>query len=125
MVALDSSEFSSKAFSSALLLVKDDDELILANVISMKKSENLHNQAMKMLQQFEKRVKDSSIRVGVHNLVLESNDAREALCSAVEEKEVDVLVVGTRGLGALRRALLGSVSSYVLQNAKCDVIIAK
>jgi nucleotide-binding universal stress UspA family protein len=38
-------------------------------------------------------------------------------------KEADVLVVGTRGLGAVRTLLLGSVSSYCVHHADCPVVV--
>lgn len=37
----------------------------------------------------------------------------------------DLVVVGSRGLGAVRRLLLGSVSEKVLQHAPCSVMIVK
>ena len=37
----------------------------------------------------------------------------------------DLLVVGSRGLGAVRRLLLGTVSEKVLQHAPCPVLIVK
>ncbi len=39
------------------------------------------------------------------------------------EKGIDLLLLGTRGGGPLRRALYGSVSSNVLRMAPCPVLI--
>ncbi|KAL2933109.1 Universal stress protein A-like protein [Bienertia sinuspersici] len=52
-------------------------------------------------------------------------EPKEVLCQAVEENHVDLLVVGSRGLGMLKRAFLGSVSDYCAHHAHCPVLIVK
>ncbi len=48
-----------------------------------------------------------------------------ALCALAEEVSADAIVLGTRGRSGIRRALLGSVSDYVVRNAPCAVVIAR
>ncbi|KAJ3673240.1 hypothetical protein LUZ60_006614 [Juncus effusus] len=52
-------------------------------------------------------------------------EPKDALCDAAEQVHADLLVVGSRGLGMLKRAFLGSVSDYVAHHAKCPVLIVK
>ena len=47
------------------------------------------------------------------------------LCDLAEELGVDVVVVGSRGRGGLRRALLGSVSDHVVRHAPCPVLVVR
>ena len=47
----------------------------------------------------------------------------EAICELAKEKHVQIIVMGSRGLGAIRRTILGSVSDYVLHHAHIPVII--
>lgn len=64
----------------------------------------------------------SSVRphVDVHSLVLDA-DAREVLVQA--SSTAHLLVVGARGLSALRSLALGSVSSSVYRQASCPVVV--
>ncbi|XP_020596376.1 uncharacterized protein LOC110036308 isoform X1 [Phalaenopsis equestris] len=52
-------------------------------------------------------------------------DARNVICDAVEKFHADVLVVGSHGYGAVKRAVLGSVSDYCAHHANCTVMIVK
>lgn len=49
----------------------------------------------------------------------------EQIVSAASDPQVDLVVVGARGLGAFRRMLLGSVSEYVLHHAACPVLVVR
>lgn len=61
----------------------------------------------------------------VHLLMANSDSPGEMICHTAKEKAVDFIVVGRRGMGTLKRLLLGSVSRYVLEHAHCDVIVVK
>ncbi|KAF9604922.1 hypothetical protein IFM89_011289 [Coptis chinensis] len=52
-------------------------------------------------------------------------DARIVLCEAVERHHATILVVGSHGYGAIKRAVLGSVSDYCAHHAHCSVMIVK
>ena len=49
----------------------------------------------------------------------------ESLCTLAEENRVDSLVLGQRGLGVLKRAMLGSVSEYCANNCSATITIVK
>ena len=63
-----------------------------------------------------------SERARVHTHTPAGDPARALLERAAD---ADLLVVGSRGLGAVRRLLLGTVSEKVLQHAPCPVLIVK
>ena len=39
--------------------------------------------------------------------------------------EIDLIVMGSRGLGLIKGVLLGSVSQYVVEQATCPVLVVK
>ncbi len=45
------------------------------------------------------------------------------ICKIADERSVDLVVMGTRGLGTHRKSVLGHVSSYVLHHAHCSVCL--
>jgi nucleotide-binding universal stress UspA family protein len=57
-------------------------------------------------------------------LVREGHAAHE-IVSVAEELRTNVIVVGSRGLGRVKRFLLGSVSQHVMTYAPCSVLIAR
>jgi len=47
----------------------------------------------------------------------------ESIVELAREERVSMVVLGTRGLGTLRRTILGSVSDYVLHHVHCPVAV--
>jgi nucleotide-binding universal stress UspA family protein len=45
------------------------------------------------------------------------------LCAEAERLGARALVVGTRGHGGVRRAVLGSVADHLVRNAPCPVVV--
>lgn len=52
-------------------------------------------------------------------------DPGPALCRLAGAVDASALIIGSRGRGGLKRALLGSVSDYVVRNAPCSVIVSR
>ncbi|KAI0211247.1 Usp domain-containing protein [Lamellibrachia satsuma] len=64
-----------------------------------------------------------------HNIagryVIRDGKPGEGIVKMSKECDADMIVVGTRGLGKVRRTLLGSVSSYVIHHAHVPVIVGR
>jgi len=64
--------------------------------------------------------------VGVHATTHAATGApADALAALAEELGADLIVVGSRGLGSVRGAVLGSVSLALLRRARTPVMVVK
>jgi nucleotide-binding universal stress UspA family protein len=57
------------------------------------------------------------------NLVEAHGDAADMIVQVAKDKDADLIVVGHRGLNVAARALLGSVSTKVVNHADRDVLV--
>ncbi|SFK08447.1 Nucleotide-binding universal stress protein, UspA family [Halobacillus dabanensis] len=48
-----------------------------------------------------------------------------SICKYADEQAVDLIIVGNRGLGKVKKMFLGSVSNNVVQHANCPVLVMK
>ncbi len=56
---------------------------------------------------------------------IKDGNVGKAILSFLEQKRIDLAVLGTRGMSGLQRFLLGSVSEWILQEAPCSVLIVR
>ncbi|XAR72339.1 hypothetical protein NMG60_11018946 [Bertholletia excelsa] len=57
--------------------------------------------------------------------ILEIGDPKQAICNAVQKYNVSLLIIGDHEIGKIKRALIGSVSNYCVQYAKCPILVVK
>src|SRR5215210_2178953 len=80
-------------------------------------------------EQMARRILDAEVEkvlaVGgtVAQAHLRMGTAATEITDLAEEMSLELVVVGSRGLGGTRRALVGSVSDAVAQHAHCPVLI--
>merc|ERR1711963_236687 len=56
---------------------------------------------------------------------LEGKEPWEEVCKAAKEQNCNLIVIGTRGQGTLKRSLLGSVSDSVLHHTHIPVLVCR
>jgi nucleotide-binding universal stress UspA family protein len=81
--------------------------------------EDAHADAEAILRRARERVPDDLPVTAV----LTEQPIRAALIDQIAKGEHDLVVMGSRGRGAVRAALLGSVSHYVLHHSPVPVLI--
>jgi len=146
-VCLDGSDCSQKALEKVLPLLRDEDEVILyaafqsnndfendilklpvSQEIWEKELNTMKENAIKLLMEAKTFVlKKKDLKTEPVIVVESTQDIREAIIKYAEHNGVNFVVVGTRGLGTVKRLVLGSVSSYVVHNVpqNCCVIVAR
>lgn len=90
---------------------------------------NLQNTINARLNESQATLKEAQEAVGevpieVHTEMLEGQTA-EAILNVANTYHSEVIVMGSRGLGRLTGALLGSNSQKVVSEARCPVLIVK
>jgi nucleotide-binding universal stress UspA family protein len=85
--------------------------------------EEAMHQAQEFLDREVEQVKAEGVTVANSHLV-RGRPERE-LVHLSEELGAGLIVMGSRGLGGVRRALMGSVSDSVVRHAHCPVLIVR
>ena len=49
----------------------------------------------------------------------------EGICRIAHEEEADLIVIGSRGLGKVKRALIGSVSEHVVRHSGIPTVVVQ
>jgi nucleotide-binding universal stress UspA family protein len=142
ILAADGSDLALQAVSAGLSLLAPPERVVVVTVIE-DRDESLvtgagHAGGVMSPQEFEAYsveleadgravVEQVAAALEVDNveLLVRRGDPGQALCDVANEVSAVAIVMGSRGRGWLRRALLGSVSDYVVRNAPCTVIVTR
>jgi nucleotide-binding universal stress UspA family protein len=66
-----------------------------------------------------------ALRLTDAELLVVSGEPGEALLELARDRKASAIVIGSRGRSGIKRALLGSVSDYVIRNAPCPVVVTR
>jgi nucleotide-binding universal stress UspA family protein len=85
--------------------------------------EQIEEESRRRLRKESWRVKAAGGAVaGAH---LRMGEVDLEIVALAEELGADLIVMGSRGLGGVRRALMGSVSNSVVRHAHCPVLVVR
>ena len=77
----------------------------------------------KMLDAQVKRLQETEVDLAEAHL--RTGEPDREIVALYEELRVGLIVMGSRGLGGVRRALMGSVSDSVVRHAHCPVMVVR
>jgi nucleotide-binding universal stress UspA family protein len=132
LVPVDGSNHARKAIEFACdIACKHESTIYLVHVVEIILSrrapfqkameEHLTKTGQKVLEQAERKVREIGVE-NVQSALLKGSPARQILQFA-KGKRVDMIVMGRRGLGALKDLFVGSVSHKVCYLAHCTCVM--
>ena len=136
MVAIDGSEHSLKAAEYALEVAKSfNAQLFAVTVTSVPESYQLNQEEVleeskemadsrAWLEKYTHEAKEKNIELK-KELISSHRPVDYVLLEYAEEKNIDLIVVGTRGRSGFKKLLLGSIASSVVTYAHCPVLVLK
>ncbi len=80
-------------------------------------------EAERFLKEQAERIESDGGKVSETHL--RSGDPDKEILRTAESLDVGLIVIGSRGLGAVSRALMGSVSDSVVRHAHCPVFVVR
>ncbi|XP_074619960.1 universal stress protein in QAH/OAS sulfhydrylase 3'region-like isoform X2 [Acropora palmata] len=140
VVAVDGSEHSKKAFDWYCgNLHQSGDQIVFVHAIDVERRpvvmhphgmayydsfvkwfDKTRNQSKTMMESFADTCRNNKYNF---KLVTELGKPGEVICQAANQEKADHIVMGSRGLGTVRRTLLGSVSDYMLHHSCIPVSV--
>lgn len=133
LVALDSSGLSEQVVEMIKQLhLQPETKVVLAHVIvnlgtdpnvaadrPQADTEDIPHHQLEKLQAYQATLPYQS------ELEIVTGDPAEEIIRLANIHQVDLIVMGSRGLTGMRRILQGSVSSEVVEEAPCSVLVVK
>ncbi len=134
LVAIDSSEFAVKVLQAVeLFKLKPTTKVILVHVVTSgisdfdtevdrphaQGNEIAYREVEKLLQSYQEMLPCQS------KLEIVSGEPAEEILRLANIYKADLIAIGCRGLTGLKRILEGSVSSEVVAEAPCSVLVVR
>ena len=133
LVAVDGSVSSLKAVEAACDLAKSQPKssaILLAVSIELPELEEGRYIADKMKVQAEVALtkgKEAALKCGITPEVVLATGASpaEEIVSVAKDRQVDLIVIGSRGLAGKTSSFIGSTASKVVTYSPCSVLVVK
>ena len=131
LVAVDGSEFTDIIVDQAISMGRICNSVIVAiSVIpffpeyvssAVQLEEELSKNTRKPLETVKRRIEKENIEC--ETLVRIDEQPHAPIVQEAKKRNVDLIVMGTRGMTGLKRVLMGSVAQKVIGHAPCPVMV--
>lgn len=136
-VSLDGTDRQDKVLERAILVAANNNaDLYIGHVIDSTALETAGTYPVDLIPEleggFRASIADGVARaeaepgVGSVKVLVRCGRIRETLKEEmIDQVKPDVIVCGARGLSPIKYALLGSISTFLLRSAPCDILVVK
>ena len=94
-------------------------------VVSPKADEDKERMIRQGLDELD-RLKDMASKEGIEiKTMLEAGSPYDTILKVSDRVNANEIIVGTSGKTVIDRVLIGSVSEYIVRNARCTVIVVR
>jgi nucleotide-binding universal stress UspA family protein len=131
LIAVDGSAVSQRALDRAATFLKEEAEVALVSVARPIYRDPPYTGYADPKDEEEQRkvlfaARDVLDRAGIATTGLAPiGDPADEILKAAKQLEAELIVMGARSLGPVERLVLGSVSTKVMHESGCDVLIVK
>lgn len=133
LVCCDGSKYSDKAIRTACNMAKFyGSELSLIHVIEKTTKSNIlaGSEYTDILRKYAKDVMQKAQKIseqeGIKSkIITKEGNVADEIVKYSKQHNIDLIIVGSKGLGAVVKFLLGSISSKIANHSLCSVLIIK
>ena len=136
LVAVDGSEYSMNAAEYAISITRQyGSELIALHVITsdvstvasvfLPQMDEIKKNAQEYFDKIRRKGEEASGDIQLRTELISSPSVVGGIIDFAEKENIDLIVVGTKGRSGLKKLLLGSVASGIVNYAHCPVMIVK
>ena len=123
LLATDGSKSSTKAVRFLVEELRPENiEVVLVHVIPFLRYPEVKEAGQALLDRDAERLVKAGYAV---NGMLKLGHPADEIIKMADRQKVDLLVAGAKGLGAIARFFLGSVSTKVVQHSHCSVLVVR
>lgn len=132
LVAVDGSDNSLRAMEDAIKVASAESQIeilyvsptghIASEILKAGTLDEFNEQNREKVAREEAAVKASGI---AYKVTIECGEAGKVIAKYANDNDVNLVVIGCRGLNAMQEMVFGSVSTYVMKNVNCSCLLVK
>lgn len=121
LVGVDGSEYSKKALAEAIKIAKKFAAEI--TVVNVYHEPTGHELSQRILEKAKVILEDGEVKYKLVSVL--SPNTPKVITDMAEDEKFDLVVVGSRGIGAIHAYLIGSVCNKICYDSPVNVLIVK